>query len=177
VRGLFVGRFQPFHRGHLEVVRALRAARPEERILIVVGTAELSYTPENPFTAGERIEMAARALAAAQLDGVELVPVADIHRHSLWVAYLEGLLPKFERVYTNNPLTRMLFEARGYAVESPAWVDRAHLEGTVIRRAMAEGTAWRPYVPEAVAEYLDEIRASERVRLLLGTGAHAPGRS
>ena len=103
-----------------------------------------------------------RALRAAHLTGWTAVPLADIHRHALWVAHLESLLPPFDRVYTNNPLTRTLFEAAKYAVESPTLVQRERLEGEQIRALMAGGGAWEKRVPTAVAAYLREIAVPAR---------------
>ncbi len=168
MRGLLVGRFQPFHRGHLAVVRELRTARPAAPLLIGIGSAEESYTWKNPFTAGERFEMIVRALDEAEIGGVEVVPIADIRRHALWVAYLEALLPSFDRVYTNNPLTRVLFERAGYNVESPTLVDRRRFEGKRIRARLAVGRGWQELLPPAVARYLATISAPERLRLLRG---------
>jgi nicotinamide-nucleotide adenylyltransferase len=166
VGGLLVGRFQPFHSGHLAVVQRVRADHPTEMLLLGIGSAQVSYTMENPFTAGERFEMIERALAEAHVDGCRAVPLPDIDRHALWVAYLESQLPAFTRVYTNNPLTRLLFERAGYAVESPPLIDRARFEGTHLRAAMRSGDGWRDLVPGAVRDYLVEIRAPERLRLL-----------
>ena len=163
MRGLLIGRFQPFHSGHLGLVRAIRARRPEDALLIGIGTAEESYTPENPFTAGERFEMIDRAVREAGLSGIEIVPVADIRRHALWVRYLEGLLPPFREVYTNNPLTQLLFEKAGYAVETPSLIERDRYEGAKIREALATDGSWRDRVPPAVARYLDEIGAPARL--------------
>lgn len=175
-RGLLVGRFQPFHRGHLAVVTSIRAARPADPLLLGVGSAQEAYTEENPFTAGERLEMIQRALVEAKLSGCEALPVVDIQRHALWVAHLESLLPPFDRIYTNNPLTRLLFERAGYAVESPALVDRESFEGAQVRALMASGGAWKERVPPSVALYLDEIGGAERVRLLRGRLAGPPSR-
>jgi nicotinamide-nucleotide adenylyltransferase len=169
VRGLLVGRFQPFHLGHLGVIRSARAASPDAELLLVIGSAESSYTWENPFTAGERFEMAVRACREAGVGGVSVVPVEDIHRHTQWVAYLAGMLPKFETVYTNNPLTRLLFERAGYAVIAPPWVDRARCEGAAIRRRLAVGETVADAVPPSVAPYLEEIHAAERLRMLRPT--------
>jgi nicotinamide-nucleotide adenylyltransferase len=169
VRGLLIGRFQPFHRGHLAVVRTIRGERPEAPLLIGIGSAEESYTWQNPFTAGERFEMIQRALEEAEVDGVEVVPVADIRRHAIWVRYLEGLLPSFDRVYTNNPLTRTLFERSGYDVESPRLVDRRRFEGVHVRELLATSRGWRALVPPAVSRYLDTIDAPARLRLLRGS--------
>ena len=54
-RALFVGRFQPFHYGHLHAVESI--LKENDELLLVVGSAQMSHEPDNPFTAGERIEM------------------------------------------------------------------------------------------------------------------------
>jgi nicotinamide-nucleotide adenylyltransferase len=166
-RGLLVGRFQPFHRGHLGVVQAIRAAHPDEPLLLGIGSAQVSYTRENPFTASERMEMVYRALAGARLTEVYPVPLLDIDRHALWVTYLASLLPPFQRVYTRNPLTETLFRAQGYEVVPVEWVERTLFEGARIRAAMAAGGRWQHLVPEPVAEYLGSIDAAARLRMLV----------
>jgi len=166
MRGVLIGRFQPFHLGHLAVVRALRAARPAEPLLLGIGSAQASYTWENPFTAGERFEMIDAALREAGLSDCPIVPLPDIERHAQWVAYVESMLPPFDRVYTNNPLTRLLFERARYAVESPPLVDRARFEGARIRDALAAGGSWTDRLPPAVAQYLLRVDAPQRLRLL-----------
>ncbi|MGD0587442.1 MAG: nicotinamide-nucleotide adenylyltransferase [Thermoplasmata archaeon] len=166
MRGLLIGRFQPFHGGHLEVVRKIRAERPGAPLVIGVGTAEESFTWENPFTAGERLEMIDRALAEAKISGVLLVPVPDISRHAMWVNYLEALLPTFDHVYTNNPLTRLLFERSGYLVESPPVFERERFEGVRIREQLATDGDWKRAVPPAVGAYLEEIGAPARLQVL-----------
>jgi len=167
VRGLLVGRFQPFHRGHLELVRGLVERTPPVELLIVIGSAEQAFTWENPFTAGERFEMIERSLREAGMVPATIVPVPDISRHGLWVRYLEGLLPPFERVYTHNPLTRMLFEQARYPVESPPLFDRVRHEGSRIREMLSRGEDVGGLVPPAVSRYLEEIGAADRLRLLL----------
>ncbi len=171
MRGLLIGRFQPFHLGHLAVVREIRSSRPDAPLLVGIGSAEESFTWQNPFTAGERFEMIQRALAEAKVGGVEVVPIADIQRHALWVRYLEGLLPPFDRVYTNNPLTRLLFERAGYTVELPKLVDRRRYEGVRIRERIAAGRGWAELLPPAVARYLGSVDASSRLRILRAGGA------
>ena len=176
MRGLLIGRFQPFHNGHLAAVARLRRDRPDEALVLGIGSAQASFTTDNPFTAGERHEMISRALAEAELVGCLPIPVPDIDRHAMWVAYVESLLPPFRRVYTNNALTRLLFERAGYAVESPALVERDRFEGTRVRAALASGGDWRSLVPPSVGAYLEEIGAPGRVHLLMTT-ADGPRKS
>ncbi|MBV9668355.1 MAG: adenylyltransferase/cytidyltransferase family protein, partial [Nitrososphaeraceae archaeon] len=54
-RGLFVGRFQPFHLGHLATIKF--ALSHIEELVVVIGSAQKSHEIRNPFTAGERIQM------------------------------------------------------------------------------------------------------------------------
>jgi nicotinamide-nucleotide adenylyltransferase len=165
VRGLLVGRFQPFHAGHLRVVREIQRRRPDAGLLLGIGSAEESFTWKNPFTAGERFEMIDRALGPTAEPRPYVVPVADIRRHAQWVRYLESLLPAFDRVYTNNPLTRLLFEKAGYNVESPTLYSRAKFEGEHIRQCLATDRGWRGLVPAEVAGYLEEIEAPHRLAI------------
>lgn len=166
MRGLLVGRFQPFHLGHLAVVREIRGKRPEDELILGVGSAQESYTWQNPFTGGERLEMIARALGEARIERTVSIPVPDIQRHALWVRYVESLLPPFKMVYTNNPLTRLLFEKAGYSVASPALVDRERFEGATVREHIAENRGWKTSLPPSVAKYLEELHASERLAIL-----------
>ena len=176
MRGLLVGRFQPFHSGHLAVVREVRSGRDRDTLILGIGSAQESFTWKNPFTAGERTEMIDRALREAKVDGVVAIPLPDIHQHALWVRYVESLLPPFDRVYTNNPLTRLLFEKAGYAVEGPALVDRLRFEGENVRIQLARDLEWKPLVPPAVARYLEELNAPARLALLRGGERQLSGR-
>ncbi|MCI4365024.1 MAG: nicotinamide-nucleotide adenylyltransferase [Thermoplasmata archaeon] len=161
-----VGRFQPFHGGHLHLVREIQRLRPSAALLLAIGSAEESYTWKNPFTAGERFEMMDRAVGEGPGPRVHIVPVADIRRHAQWVRYLESLLPSFDRIYTNNPLTRLLFERAGYAVESPPLYQRSKFEGEHVRACLAKDRGWRPLLPPPVAKYLAEIEAPHRLAML-----------
>ena len=166
MRGLYLGRFQPFHRGHLKVVQTLVGARQDFELLIVIGSAEQSYTWENPFTAGERFEMIDRSLREAHVARTMIVPIPDISRHAHWVRYLESLLPPFDRVYTHNPLTQLLFAQANYPVENPPLFNRPRHEGARIRERLSRGLDIRADVPPAVLRYLKEIDAAGRLRVL-----------
>jgi len=161
-RALFVGRFQPFHNGHLFVVKELvkRGYVP----LLVIGSAYLSHTPQNPFTAGERFTMIARTLEA---EGIEhhIIPVPDINRYGVWVSHVVNLVPPFDLVFANSPLIQELFREKGYHVESTKLYLREHCSGTELRRKIAEGEEWKEFVPDEVYRFIREIDGEKRVRL------------
>ena len=162
-RGLYVGRFQPFHLGHLSAVKAI--LEDIDELVIVVGSAQYSHTIANPFTAGERLMMVRLALEEADLDcrRVWLVPVPDVHLHMLWVSALEGYTPKFDIVYSNEPLTRRLFMEAGYKVKGIRFFERKVYSSTDIRTKMVKGESWKKFVPKSVATFIAEIDGVNRL--------------
>lgn len=163
-RGLYVGRFQPFHLGHLYAVRKI--LDEAEELVLVVGSAQYSHTVSNPFTAGERLVMIRGALLDEKVDlcRVWLVPVPDVHLHMMWVSALEGYTPRFVAVYSNEPLTRRLFMEAGYKVKNIPFYDRKVYSSTEIRQRMVKGEAWEKYVPKKVASFVKEIDGVNRLR-------------
>lgn len=168
-RALFVGRFQPFHHGHLHAVRTI--LEEAEELVVVVGSAQMSHEPDNPFTAGERIEMIRRVLDAAGVDRGRymLIPIPDAPAHRVWVSQVESQTPKFDIVYTNQPLTRRLLVEAGYEVRAIKLHKRRQYEATEIRRRILSGEDWRVLVPEEVYQYLEEIDGDGRIRDLART--------
>lgn len=58
--GVYIGRFQPFHKGHLETVKKMLQLC--ETIIISVGSHNRPKTIKNPWSSDERIEMIKTAL-------------------------------------------------------------------------------------------------------------------
>ncbi|MBM1154644.1 nicotinamide-nucleotide adenylyltransferase [archaeon] len=163
VRGFYIGRFQPVHNGHVYCIRYVLERCHE--VVIGIGSAQYSHTLDNPFTAGERMEMlyhVVRDLKA--FDKVFIVPIPDLHVHSLWVAHVLSLTPRFQEVYTNDPLTQRLFLEAGFTVHEIPPLNRSVLSGTEVRKRMIEGKDWRSLVPPYIANYIDHIRGVERLR-------------
>jgi len=162
-RGLYVGRFQPFHLGHLSAVKSV--LKDVEELVIVIGSAQYSHTTANPFTAGERLMMIRMALDEAGLDytRIWIVPVPDVHLHMLWVAALEGYTPKFEIVYSNEPLTQRLFTEAGYKVKQIQFFERKIYSSTDIRAKMIKNEEWKKLVPKSVAAFIMEIDGVNRL--------------
>lgn len=164
VRSLLVGRFQPFHLGHLEAVR--RIVDAGESLLLGIGSAQVSHTLANPFTAGERWRMIEAALAAEGVEGVHVVPIPDVNRNAVWVAHVRSLLPPFQVFYSNNALPAQLFREAGVEVRPIPFVKRDEFSGTDIRRRIGAGEPWEVAVHPEVARIVREIHGVERLRAL-----------
>lgn len=163
-RGLYVGRFQPFHLGHLEAVKNI--LNEVEELVVVIGSAQYSHNKENPFTAGERLVMIRSAMEEAKVDyaRVWIVPVPDVHLHMMWVSALEGYTPKFQIVYSNDPLTKRLFMEAGYKIKSIPFFERQFYSSTLVRERMLQDDSWKTLVPKTVADFIGEIDGISRVR-------------
>lgn len=164
--GLLVGRFQPFHNGHLYAVKF--ALRKVDMLWIAIGSAQKSYEQKNPFTAGERLAMIKAVLDENRIDPKRwyAVPINDANVHSLWVSNVDMLIPKYSVVFTNDPLSTMLFKEHGKKVVKIPFLKRKILEGTEIRRRIASDESWKAFVPKQVTEIIKEIDGINRIKLL-----------
>ncbi|WXG45392.1 MAG: nicotinamide-nucleotide adenylyltransferase [Candidatus Atabeyarchaeum deiterrae] len=169
-RGLLIGRFQPFHKGHLHVVQDI-LARVDE-IIIVIGSAQCSHTIEDPFTAGERLEMIRGSLAAEHTDFSKylLIPITDVNDNRLWVSHVATLIPRFDVVFSNKPLVKILFSEAGHRVQPIKFYHRELYSATDIRKKIINrDEEWRNLVPKEVAEFIISIKGDERLRAVAAT--------
>ena len=165
-RGVFVGRFQPFHKGHLEVVKKI--VNEVDELIIIVGSSQYSHRLDNPFTAGERITMIRKVLeeTGIQLERIWIIPVPDVHQHALWVSQIAGHCPRFDVVYANEPLTSRLFTEAGFKVKPLPFIKREIYLATEIRKRMLTGEKWKELVPKSVAQFIEKIEGDARLREL-----------
>jgi nicotinamide-nucleotide adenylyltransferase len=165
MRALFLGRFQPVHCGHFKVIKEI--SEEADYVVIAIGSAQLSHSKANPFTAGERYTMIDRALKTEGIDNYHIVPIEDLNRYSLWVSHVVSNTPKFDVVYANNPLSVRLFKEAGFKVVELDLYKPEKYSGTHVRKEMIEGEAWRDLVPKKVVEIIDEIDGIRRLKELI----------
>lgn len=75
---VFIGRFQPFHNGHLSVIR--QALAQAECVLVLVGSANRARDTRNPFTYLERRDMIRDSIlehVATTLSRIYIKPLGD----------------------------------------------------------------------------------------------------
>ncbi|ABN70577.1 cytidyltransferase-related domain [Staphylothermus marinus F1] len=166
-RCMMIARFQPLHYGHFNVIKYCYEKFKE--VIIIVGMASQSHTPENPFTAGERIEMIRETIKWAKLPLDKLItvtlPTLEVSRAA--VHYVKLYSPPFKYVVTLNPIIQRIFIEEGYHVIQPPIVERGNYRGTVIRKLIANGSdEWKKLVPPPVAEIIERIDGINRIRML-----------
>lgn len=163
--GLYIGRFQPLHNGHSHAIRYILSK--VLNVIIAIGSAQHSYTLTNPFTVGERIKMVWCFLKDEKLlDRCIVTQVPDTEQHYIWVSLVKQHSPEFSIVFSNDPFTRMLFEAEGYVVESIPYSNREVLNATNIRKLIVEDKDWRSLVPKSTVKIIEEVKGVERIKRL-----------
>ena len=162
---LIIGRFQPFHLGHLLLIE--EAAKEAEHILIGIGSSQVSRKKDNPFTAEERKAMIIASVKdMPRKIKVSVYDVPDIGNNDLWVAHVENIVPKYDVVYTNGELERALFAKAGYRVHATGLFNRDKYSGTEIRRRIRSGEEWKQLVPKGTLKEIEKVKGIERIKSL-----------
>ena len=162
MKALLIGRFQPFHKGHLQAIKKI--LKEANELAIVIGSSQFKNTGENPFSAEERLEMIRQALKEEMISRYQVFKVPDINNDDFYAAHVMKLVPSFDVVYTGNDLVQRLFKNSGKNVKRISHVRRTSYSGSEIRRRMKEGRRWGHLLPKPVLEYIKAIDGAERVK-------------
>ena len=166
MRGLMMGRFQPFHLGHLDLVRQILKVCDE--VIILVTSSQFNYLEKDPFTAGERIEMVHNSIKESDVDLTRCIVLAIENQFNIatWGAYLKSMLPHFDRVYSGNEYVKMLLADSDIEVIKPEFLDRKKFNATKIRSMIISNEDWEQLVPSAVSDFIKKINAKNRLDII-----------
>jgi bifunctional NMN adenylyltransferase/nudix hydrolase len=90
---VLIGRFQPLHSAHLEIIK--RATALTDQLVIVCGSAKQPRTYKNPFTFDERARMIRAATAGLSMR-VYIEPNIDtIYNDQAWAVRVQGIVSKY----------------------------------------------------------------------------------
>jgi bifunctional NMN adenylyltransferase/nudix hydrolase len=89
---VLIGRFQPIHNAHLEIIK--RATALCDQLVIITGSANQPRTYKNPFTSFERERMIKAATGGLNMQiAVEANP-DTIYNDQAWAVRVQGLIAK-----------------------------------------------------------------------------------
>ena len=162
---LYIGRFQPFHDGHLDAINQMYE-EGVRNLIIGIGSMQESKTSKNPFTVEERIEMIKRATCDGDIS-IVFFPIPDFNNPKLWAEYVCKMSPfPFTKVYSNNDYTIDSF--KDIKIETIRLQNRLNICATQIRYEMSsQDNLWKEKIPKGTLEYLLQINGPERVRNIL----------
>ncbi len=164
MNGLLIGRFQPFHLGHLEALQF--ALSKVEKLWIGLGSSNKSPQKNNPFSAKEREEMIASSIDDSMKNKISIYFIPDLDNHIKWIEKIDTIVPKFDIVFSNDDLTRHLYSKRDFQVVPIPFLRRDELSGTNIRDLIISDQKWDDLVPEGAKNFLINTGAKERLKNL-----------
>lgn len=159
---VFIGRFQPFHNGHLEIVKT--ALDKAKNLIIVIGSSRASRTIKNPWTFEERVAMIRASLPDVAQSRVEFVPIRDyFYNDQLWLSELHQKVRSLTDGSDNVTLIGAFSDKSSYYLNMfPQWdftpvhtVHRAH--ATEIRSLYFSGWDFGKHVPVQVASHMNSF--------------------
>ena len=136
--GIFIGRFQPVHQGHVHALGI--AASQVDTLYIFVGSANQCRSIRNPWTFQERSQMLRTKLHNARVTNFKIVPLND-YRYSdtQWMSDVRATAEHYGMV--NPTLFGHVKEGNDYLAWFPDWKFKSieaeyNINATAVRQRM-----------------------------------------
>ena len=98
---IFIGRFQPFHNGHLWTLQ--HALQRADKVIVLCGSARQARNPMHPFTVEDRERMIRLALTEEEQARVFVVGISDrMYNDQQWLTEVQHLVDRVIAVDTTN---------------------------------------------------------------------------
>ena len=168
---VFIGRFQPFHNGHLKVVKtALERAKD---VCIIVGSCGGPRSYRNPFTFEERYDMIRDAFSDRENDHIFIQPQRDfVYNDTMWIENIQELVKNIaETADADDEKIALIGHSKDnssfYLKLFPQWesinVENVkNISSTNIREEYFNDLLGHLYdVPESTIQFLTEFKKTE----------------
>lgn len=171
--GIYIGRFQPFHLGHLRTLNL--ALEKAEQVILILGSHRVAADTRNPWRSQERIAMIQSCLTPETLQRIYFLTVRDwLYSDNLWLAAVQQQVLEITEGNNSVVILGHRKDASSYYLNLfPQWdyLETGHyqdLNSTQIRAAYFEGkeTDYLDKIPQAIAHYLEIFKKSGRYAAL-----------
>jgi len=143
---LFIGRFQPLHRGHVHAI--MSALERYDCLTIAIGSIN-KRDKKNPYSYSKRKSMLREALLGYE-DRVRIIGIRDT-TDAKWVKKIKKI--KCDAIISGNDYVwRLLGEEK---LEKPDFLKPKTYNGTRIREKLSRGLPVSNLVPQAITKMLE----------------------
>ena len=164
MNGLLIGRFQPFHLGHLKALQF--ALSKVDKLWVGLGSSNKPAEKNNPFSAKQRQEMILSSIDESMKEKISIYFIPDVDNHVRWIEKIDTIVPKFDIIFSNDDLTKHLYSKRNIQVLSIPFLNRESLSGTNIRDLIIRDQKWDDLVPNGTRNFLEKTGAKEHLKNL-----------
>lgn len=170
---VFIGRFQPFHLAHYELVK--EALNKAEIAIIVIGSCKRAPSPKNPWSGEEREAMIRAALNTEENTRVKVIHMRDyMYNDNLWLADITQKISDATDDSDDVVLIGHEHDRTSYYLKMfPQW--KTHLvnnidkfdHATKIRyRCFTHDVAYKDCIHPKTVEYIEEYKKTEKFKRL-----------
>ena len=164
MNGLLIGRFQPFHLGHLAALRF--ALSKVDKLWLGLGSSNKPMEKNNPFSVDERKKMILSSIEDSIKNKISIFPIPDLDDHVKWIQNIDTIVPDYEIIFSNDPMTEHLYSKRKIQVTAIPFLKRDQLSGTRLRDLIKSDQKWDDLVPEGTKILLENLDAKNRLKIL-----------
>jgi len=164
MNGLLIGRFQPFHLGHLEALQF--ALSKVDKLWLGLGSSNKPMEKTNPFTVEERKQMILSSIDDSIKNKISIYSIPDLDNHVKWIENIDTIVPDYQIVFSNDPMTEHLYSKRNVKVMTIPFFKRDQLSGTRLRDLIKSDQKWDDLVPEGTKLLLQKFDAKNRLKIL-----------
>ncbi|NOQ38159.1 adenylyltransferase/cytidyltransferase family protein [archaeon] len=149
-KAIFIGRFQPLHKGHCHAIRNILQKEDIGHLCIIIGSADKKGTFDNPLSFKTRKDILEKVFRT-KIDEkkISVLGLNDCESDDIWISNLKSIAPDFDIAFTGNGWTKRCLESV-CIIEKQRLYDEKHLNGTYIRSCIKEGKDISSLVPEEV---------------------------
>lgn len=156
-KALIIGRFQPFHKGHLYLIN--QALKENDSVIIAIGSSQESRTFNNPLTFLER-----KKIILSCIPKIRIIPCPDFKKDNDWANYLIKKA-KFNVIYSNNDWVKSIFLKRKIIVKGAKKMKG--ISATKIRKMIKKGDlSYKKLIPKNSLKILNSLKFSEIIKNL-----------
>jgi bifunctional NMN adenylyltransferase/nudix hydrolase len=157
--GFLIGRFQPLHAGHRELIRI--ASKKCDFLYLIIGSAFRPRSIKNPWTYDERVQEIKQFLGHENIKNVVNVPVRDYkYSDSQWISDICSIITRnvstddevilFGHQKDGNNYLDWFPQYQYVNIESGISIDAT----TIRNRLFKDETARKAFHPDVVEDYL-----------------------
>ncbi len=151
-KALFIGRFQPFHKGHEFAIDYIFEKNPNLEVLnIAIGSINKN-NEKNPWTFEQRKQMLEKTLKEKPyFDRIRIKGIKDYNDNERWKQNIDKLFD-YDVVYSNNAVVKKIF---GKKCKQIAFLKRHLYRGTKIREKIKKGIEKiKSFIPKTIFNLL-----------------------
>jgi len=164
---IFIGRFQPFHLAHKELLtKALECA---DKVIVVIGSYNKAPDIKNPWSAKERLQMVKDSLSKEDNERVCPIFMRDyLYNDNLWLTDLQQKIYDITGGSDNVALIGHEHDRSSFYLKLfPQWklisvknIDKYPHATDLRRMYFTHDIGYKKYVTEEVANYMETFKSS-----------------